>query len=156
MRHDAMNGIGGNDLANVTQIFKAVFALEKDEWMWRAESCQAIEVKFQLGAIRQANQSSSAPQEKSSGMLPAFSVIVYEILSAENVDSVRELDDNNLRILDLIRCAYFDSDIQFENIMSQASEKIREALLEARRDAAAAGGLKTMFATPNEYPETES
>ena len=143
-------------MASVRQMFKAVFALGQDEWLWRKETIQAIDVKFQLGAIRQANHSSSEPQEKASGMLPTFSVIVFEMLSSENVDSVRDLDDINLRILDLIRCAYFDSDIQFEHVLGQADESTREALLEARRDAAKAGGLKTMFADSNEHPETES
>lgn len=143
-------------MAIVKQMFKAVFALDQDEWLWRKETRQAIEVKFQLGAIRQANQSGSASQEQQPGMLPTFSVIVYEMLSSENVDAVRDLDDINLRILDLIRCAYFDSDIQFENALSRADETVREALLEARRDAAKAGGLKTMFANTDDHIEPGS
>lgn len=101
----------------------------------RAQIVQAIEVKFQQGAIRQANRSHGERKDVEPDILSDFGVAVYEMLKSANVSEVRHLNNDQLHTVELIRCAYFDDTETFETKLASIGDAMRETLLEARGQA---------------------
>lgn len=101
----------------------------------RAQTVQAIEIKYQQGAIRQANRSSDDREKTEMDTLSVFGVAVYDMLKSANVSEVHRLSDEQLHAIDMIRCAYFDDADTFEAKLAPIGEAMREALLEARGQA---------------------